>query len=127
VNLMMMKAILRAGRVFKITGGLILVISFITYYWVECGVVNKEAADILYWLPNMIGISLVFFGMGIREERLIKHLFYYPVSWFFGFLALLYVIDLFVDAMIDVNKVILSMILTITTCLLYYFFRKLLK
>jgi len=121
----MMKAILRAGRVFKITGGLILVISFITYYWVELKVVNKEAADILYWLPNMIGISLVFFGMGIREERLIKHLFYYPVSWFFGFLALLYVTDLFIDVMIDINKVILSMILTTMLCLLYYIYKNL--
>ena len=111
------------GRVLKITGGLILVMGFILHHCYYQ--INKDAADILYWLPNMVGISLVFFGMGIREERLIKHLFYYPVSWFFGFLALLYVTDLFIDVMIDINKVILSMILTTMLCLLYYIYKNL--
>lgn len=114
----------RVADALKITGGIILVGGFIAYHTVYQ--VSRELADILYWLPNMIGVAVTFFAMGLSEKsRLVRELVYYPVSYFFAVLAGIYLIDRWFDQIIEINKIILTLIIIIIICLLCFFYKKL--
>ena len=114
----------RVADTLKIIGGIILVGGFVAYHIVYQ--VSRETADLLYWLPNMIGVTITFFAIGLSEKSyLLRNLIYYPVSYFFGVLASIYLIDRWSDGAIEINKVVLTLIIVIVLCLLCFFYRKL--
>ena len=118
-----LKFLLQVGRLVKIVGLLLTLGGYLLYASVWS--VNDNI-DVLYWLPNMIGLGLTFLGIGLDEANIkIKHLVYYPVSVFFFILPITYLLNTFLDPLIEINEVIITLITTTVICLLYYFYKTL--
>lgn len=107
------------GRLLKIIGGLVSVITFIIYYQYAYNFypnVPQWSIDVLrngYFL----GMSIVFFGIGIDEKRLLlRHLVYYPIAFFFLFVLAAYVLNDYFDSYIFMHKTLLSILLTLSVC-----------
>jgi len=108
----------------KKIGTIILIAGFTIYHILQTSGVDKELADLFYWFPNMVGLSVLFFGIGHESNNKEKQLIYHPASFFWIFLAMTYMLDRIIDHEIQVNKLVLTLIIMITICLSYYFFRK---
>lgn len=69
-----------------------------------------------------VALSLTFLGLTVGSKNRIKHLIYYAGSNFYMFLAMSYLLNQFFDILIRQNKIIFTLILTVSSCIIYYFF-----
>ena len=99
---------MKKKRTISIIGAIILVMGFTAYhlYYQIIG----SVCEVLYWMPNMVGLALLLYGVGLHSNKLSRHLIFYPASMFFGMLDISYTFNLFVDFVINVNFVIYCLI-----------------
>ncbi len=111
----------------NISGILALVIGLCTFgfnYYVAVDTYPKTpiyATRILYY-GCFISQSLLFFALSFGAKNKIKQLIYYAGSNFYLFLIITYLSDQFLGILIKQNKIIATLILTITSCIIYYLF-----
>lgn len=115
-----------------ILSSMVLILGFCLFYYVawykidlknilKCQISNKLIYDRIFSLSMMIGVSLTFLAISLRENnRRLKYLVFSPVSIFFGALFLIYSIDYINDNIIETAKPILSFIITCgLSCIIY--------
>ena len=79
----------------------------------------------LFSMSMMLGIGLLFVGIGIGETNIkIKSLVWYNIGTFFIFLVCIYITDYFFDELISRPKPILSFILTTLFLCIYSIFSR---
>lgn len=74
---------------------------------------------ILYY-GCFIALSLTFLGLTFKSENKIKQLIYYAGFNFYVFLTIAYLLNQFMDVLIKQNKIIFTLILTVSSCILYF-------
>lgn len=74
---------------------------------------------ILYY-GCFIALSLAFFGLTVGSKNRIKQLIYYAGCNFYLFLCISYLLNQFLDILVRQNKIIFTLLLTITSCIIYY-------
>lgn len=107
----------------KVASALTAFVSFCIYFIVASRTwPNVPEVIVNHFLRDgyFISICLIFLAVGIEEvNRLMKFMFYYSISFFFGFMFFVYILNDVSDILTDVNKLFLSAILTTLTCTVY--------
>ena len=94
-------------------------ITFIAYYqyaYIFYPNVHELSVKLLHY-GYFLGVSIVFFGIGLGENKsALKHLIYYPIAFFFLFVLTAYVLNDYFDSYIFMHKTLLSILLTLSVC-----------
>ena len=77
----------------------------------------------IYNYSIWIGLSMLFYGLGLNEKnKLKKYLYYYNLSYFFILYFSTYLFDYNLDFMVETTIVINCLIITTLICLIYYLY-----
>lgn len=105
--------------------GILSVLVFATYYqyaYSHFPEINTDySAYTNYFLYSTL--SIAFFALGSKEEADIKLFLYYAVGEFWGFLAITYIINELADNEVVMHKVIIAILLTFLTSIVWCFRR----
>lgn len=113
-----------------ILGVLIGIGSFVSWFYIAMKTWNIDlpnngvplCAIRIFYSGYFISSALYLFALSKNSKNKIKQLIWYSVSNFYAFLMLSYFLNWTLDILIGLNKIIITLILTTISCILYYFF-----
>ena len=109
-------------NILGILGLIVGMVSFTIWFYVAKDTypdVPRYAIRVFY-SGYFISASMFLYALSLNSKEKIKQLIWYGGSNFYGFLMLTYFLNWHLDILIGLNKIVLTIILTITSCILYY-------
>ncbi len=107
-----------------IIAALIGIITFAIWYKIALGSYPNVPvyAERIHYYGCYLTASLAFFALTVNSKNRIKQLVWYGVSNFYLFLVLAFGLNQLLDILVAQNKIIFTLLLTVTSCILYYLF-----
>lgn len=112
-------------KIKNISGILALIIGVITFsIWYKIALSSYPNVPVhverIQYYGSWIALSLAFLGLTLNAKNKIKQLVYYGGFNFYLFLVITYIINQLFDVLIRQNKIVLTLILTSLSCIIYY-------
>lgn len=115
-------------NIFGILGLIVGLITFSMWFYIATDTWNINLpnngvpiyAIRIFYSGYFISSSMFLYALSLGSKKKIRQLIWYAGSNFYAFLMIGYLLYWYLDVLIGLNKIIFTLILTITSCVLYY-------